>query len=326
MRSASRALLRLAGKIHSRVESLQPTCSDLLLPDADWSRCRAAGRRLEKAERRGWRLAAVRLRRELRQAMEQLRLEMHRIEDRLTASERPPRIASLREILDDLRFLPDSFDEVRWDLRQEMLSVTTEPIVLEGFPLGRFTISLDWTRIGFTRPYHVLAREPNPAASDEAVTHPHVLNGKLCEGRGAVSLRAALESGRLVDFFTIVDRILHTYHRGSPHSPLSEWGGVCCPGCGDRLSEDDLTPCERCESVLCLGCLSGCPACRGLFCASCLEPCAECRVRTCRSCLSSGAGCGSADGSECFDGVEPCEGGRAQNRDSEADTHALLPV
>lgn len=316
MRSTSRALLRLAGKIHARVESLQPADSDLLVPDATWSRCRAARRRLEKAERRGWRLAAVRLRHELRKSTAQLRLEIYRLQDRPAVSERPPRIASLREVLDDLRCLPDSFGEVAWDLGQGTLSVTTEPIVLEGFPLGRFTICLDWTRIGLTRPYDVLAREPNPAASDEAVTHPHVLNGKLCEGRGAVSLRAALESGRLVDFFTIVDRILHTYHRGSPHIPLSEWGGVCCPGCGDRLPAEDLEPCERCESVLCLGCLSGCRSCRGLFCASCLKPCAECRVKTCRSCLASVAGCGSPVCSICIHGVERCEGGRAQNRDS----------
>lgn len=305
MRHAFRAQLRVAGKIHAQVQSLQPACSDLLLPEGAWSRYQSARRRLEKAERRGWRLASLPLRHELHKATEQLRLEMYRLQDLLTASERPPRIASLRDVFDDLRFLPDNFDEVAWDLRQGTLSVTTESIVLEGFPLGRFTICLDWTRIGLTRPYHVLAREPNPAASNESVTHPHVLNGKLCEGRGAVSLRAALESGRLVDFFTIIDRILHTYHRGSPHIPLSEWGGVCCPGCGDRLSEEELASCEQCEGVLCLGCLSGCPACSGLFCTSCLTPCGSCRGRTCRSCLCSYERCGTSVCPECWNGGLP---------------------
>jgi len=81
--------------------------------------------------------------------------------------------------------------------------------------LGPFRIALylDSLRELYQRtPYFVTAIDPHPAATDNAVTHPHVSNDVVCEGDGAAAIRAALEIGRFTDFFAMVRCILTTYN------------------------------------------------------------------------------------------------------------------
>jgi hypothetical protein len=45
--------------------------------------------------------------------------------------------------------------------------------------------------------FSIIALEPNPAAGRPDVTHPHVIEKRLCAGDAVNPIRTALESGRL---------------------------------------------------------------------------------------------------------------------------------
>jgi len=149
-------------------------------------------------------------------------------------------------------------------------------------------------------PYHVIALSPNPAATDETVTHPHVSNETLCEGDGCVAIRTALEQGRLSDFFTMVRSILTTYNPDSPYVALIDWCGEPCYDCGYVMSRDDIyycifcehdycqecsTYCRCCDEGCCVGCAEQCPHCEDQVCTNCMQECAECNSTCCSSCL-----------------------------------------
>ncbi len=107
----------------------------------------------------------------------------------------------------------DEFDQVTINLRERTLSVTTEPIDLEGLELGPFSILLDWNRLSEHGSYRIVAEYPNPAHSNEEVTHPHVHDERLCEGGGHLAIRQSLQEGRLLDFFILVRQVLRTYNQ-----------------------------------------------------------------------------------------------------------------
>ena len=73
----------------------------------------------------------------------------------------------------------------------------------------------------------MIALIPIPAAPNEEVTHPHVSAQKLCAGEGQAAIEAALTSGRIADFFMLVDRVLHTYTEGSAFIELNALGKAC---------------------------------------------------------------------------------------------------
>ena len=167
------------------------------------------------AHRRGW-LAAARQRRE--QFFSELdyfrRLLSHIAEDGLQAKQKPE-ISSLSDIYHDLVALEREFPAVECDLKTQCLAVTTEPITLDGIYLGPFQIRLDLQHLGEAQPYSVVALEPHPAAGRDDITHPHVSDETLCEGEGHNMSKLARESGRIFDFFTIVDRTLKDIFRRS---------------------------------------------------------------------------------------------------------------
>src|SRR5690606_20967014 len=107
--------------------------------------------------------------------------------------------------------------------RAGRLSVTTEPITLEGVYLGPFRIELDVDDLaaGECADYRVIALEPNPAASNCDVTHPHIQDEQLCEGEGRPLIRRALGEGRILDFFEFVASVLRAYNPESPYVSLS---------------------------------------------------------------------------------------------------------
>jgi hypothetical protein len=129
-------------------------------------------------------------------------------------------VPHLSGIAAELWALQQEFDDVEFHGEENALCVVTEPITLEDVYLGRFRIALylgSLCELYQRVPYFVLAIDPHPAATDDAVTHPHVSNDVLCEGDGTAAIRAALETGRLVDFFTMVRSILTTYNPDSPY-------------------------------------------------------------------------------------------------------------
>ena len=193
-----------------------------------------------------------------------------------------------------------------FDLRSTYLSVTTEPITLEGHYLGPFEIRLDLRRLTAESPYRVIALDPHPAASREGVTHPHVLDEVLCEGDGRTAIRQALAQGRLLDFFQLVVNLLRTYNRESPFVELALWNGEGCGDCGETVTAEYRYECQRCEDTVCGDCQTTCGDCEGSFCSNCISECANCHDAHCGRCLSSCAAASASFVLSCLDDHERC--------------------
>jgi hypothetical protein len=217
-------------------------------------------------------------------------------------------VAKTGDIYQDLVALGEEFDEIQYDLRGRWLSVTTEPIELEGIYLGPFEIRLDWGRPVDGEPpsYRVMAKDPRPAESRDSVTHPHVLDEVLCEGDGREAIRQALAQGRLLDFFTLVAGVLRNYNPESPFVELALWYGQSCSDCGAVVSDDDCYVCQKCGSTLCEGCEITCCGCDDSCCSSCITGCAACDDNYCRRCLRSCKDCRSSICSGCLNENERC--------------------
>jgi len=215
--------------------------------------------------------------------------------------------------------------EYQFDLKEKTVSVITEPITLDDIPFGSFEIRLfvnQMSKLYSESPYKIIALEPNPAATDNSVTHPHVSSEKLCEGDGVVAIRKAIEQGRICDFFTMVANILQTYNPDSPYVSLDDWGGVCCYDCGYTVSSDECyycedcdrdycsqcsTYCQMCDTTLCLGCAYECPGCNEPVCQSCTAKCKECEEVFCKDCLTEQGICQTCEEQRKEDGDEEQE-------------------
>jgi len=215
-------------------------------------------------------------------------------------------IPKLSVLVAELKQLQADCGDMDFDKDKNTISVVTEPIELDNIFLGPFKIRLELNKLSELHkdsPYYCIALEPNPATTDESVTHPHVSNEKLCEGDGSVAIRTALEQGRLCDFFTMIKSILNTYNLDSPYISLSDWDGTPCYDCGYTMDREncyycsfcDRDYCEECSSycrlcdeTVCLGCGGQCPHCEELACPNCISSCVECDDICCKDCLDDG--------------------------------------
>jgi hypothetical protein len=221
-------------------------------------------------------------------------------------TEKPQKeILTLQLLVNELDALENEFGGIEFDASKNTISVVTESITLEDVYLGPFKIQLELNKLDQlynNSPYIVIALEPNPASADDGVTHPHVSGNKLCEGDGHAAIRAALEDGRISDFFTIVRSILNTYSPDSPYVTLDDWDGTTCYDCGRTVNSDDIyycdhcehdycdecsTYCRHCEETVCLGCSGQCSYCEEMLCRSCVSECEECGEIFCKSCLEN---------------------------------------
>jgi len=234
-------------------------------------------------------------------------------------------------IFADLMQIEDEFGEFQFDLEAKTVSVTTDSITLDNIQLGSFEIRLsinEMSKLYSEPPYRVIALEPNPAATDDNVTHPHVSSERLCEGDGVVSIRKAIEQGRLCDFFTMVVNILQTYNPDSPYVSLDDWEGISCYDCGYTVSGDECyyceccdrdycsscsTYCQMCDTTLCLGCAYECPSCNEPVCQGCTAKCKECEEVFCKDCLTEEGLC------------QNCEENRKENSDEEQESESKKP-
>ena len=219
------------------------------------------------------------------------------------------KLPKLAVIFADLMQIEEEFGELSFDLKERTISVTTDPIMLEDISFGSFEIKLfidEMSKLFSESPYRVIALAPNPAATDENVTHPHVNSERLCEGDGVVAIRKAIEQGRLCDFYTMVINILQTYNPDSPYVAISDWDGVCCYDCGYTVSDDERYYCEDCErdycsqcstycqfcdTTICLGCSFECPDCQKPVCQRCTATCNECEETVCNDCVTEKGTC-----------------------------------
>jgi hypothetical protein len=198
-------------------------------------------------------------------------------------------------LVEELKQLQQEFGDVDFDDEQNSLSVVTEPVTLDDLYLGPFQIQLELdklSRLYDSSPYSVVALDPHPATTDEDVTHPHVRDERLCEGDGSAAIKAALEQGRLCDFFTMVRSILNTYASNSPYVSIAEWDGTPCYECGYIMGSEDGYYCSHCENDFCEQCSTCCQSCGEVFCLQCAGQCNQCERTVCRSCVLECAKCG----------------------------------
>jgi hypothetical protein len=285
MTEEEKTAFEAAGRIRDRLRDLARERLAIRLPIDYWQEITKLARQIEIARARGWLSAARSLRTDLARAVDYCR-------DRLAGlfvelDKDPTPIPTLSTLYHEILGLYEEFEDVERDLEEHELRVTTEPITLEGISLGRFQIQLDWERLGVPSSYYIKALDPNPAAANDGVTHPHVQDERLCEGDGRAAIQQALTAGRLGDFFLLVTQILRTYGKGSAYVELDDWDGVSCSDCGQIVGENERYYCERCDATLCDGCDRVCCGCDRSFCSGCLESCALCDESFCSSCLKT---------------------------------------
>lgn len=312
-------LIRLAIAIREQLTPRRCAVENTELPVSTWQQCGILLGKLRRARHRGWHLAAERLQRDLRGTVQRLLGALSDIDRQLEPSTTELRRASVDDICADLIALRDEFDEVSFDRRGRIVSVTTEPIVLENVHLGPFEIRLDWDDLAEGGPdnYRVIALDSNPAASSDSVTHPHVQDEVVCEGDGRQPIRHALQQGRLLDFFVIVANLLRTYNADSPYVSLSEWHGVRCADCGSIVSDDERWTCEKCETTMCGECYCGCPGCDGIYCGECVTRCEGCDQSHCNACMRDCSRCGQELCQGCLDENERCSDCHDQETEEE---------
>jgi hypothetical protein len=250
-------------------------------------------RQLGLATSRGWDAAAGKL---IQAAEDAIRDVPYYAAEAETAIKRAnPAAVQLGDIMGELEQAQSEFGHLKYTPQGPKLSIVTEPIELEDVYLGEFEIELDLSRLAETRhgsTYSIIALDPHPASSNDAVTHPHVSDSHLCEGDASAAIAAALATGRIFDFFMLVKGVLTTYNASSPYISLSDWSGVSCHECGCSTDPDELHFCNSCESDFCGECISYCRACDESTCRSCLEECGACGDMICPSCKTSCPECG----------------------------------
>ena len=310
MTTEERRRLRAAIRIHDRLTTSTDPPPAPLLPLEAWRDLVRAARLTALAAERGWTNAAVAARADYRRAAGELTDRLSACLRVRAADDRRHAVQSPREIFADLAALEAEFGEVEIDLKEETLSITTDPVVLEGVDLGRFEIQLHWHLPPDSGCYSVIALDPNPAEYDLSTTHPHVQHETLCEGEGRLPILRALGQGRLLDVFLLVRGVLTTYNPGSAHVPLSRWHGAPCADCGDAPPEDESACCDRCGADLCTSCMTACAECDSLCCRGCREPCGGCEEPYCGACRKPCRDCGEGFCRRCLtkDVCEDCRG------------------
>ena len=281
-----RTCFRLACLLQPGIGRLQtsdvPKCT---FRQHDLMPCQQLFRKLEKARSRHLERAAAALAGDLERALQLLQAKLTSHLNLLASRSAAIKIPTLSQLYAEVRELSQEFEQTRYDLEERQIVVTTEPIELEGVALGEFEIRLALDKLGEAWPYEAMALNPHPASSDEGITHPHVKDKHLCEGDGRASLRQALATGRLADFFQIVTQVLHTYNSGSAYAELGEWFDLSCSDCGDMTCADEACACRECDNPLCSECAWGCNGCFGNLCSNCGEACKQCSSRLCDACL-----------------------------------------
>lgn len=318
------ALLKLRqGRYQERLAELGVLVRRLQEVVRDW-------RRLSLALERNWLAAAERCCRSACRELDGLPYTISRAQTLLNRPEKD--VPTLSEMVAELKAVEAQFGDLQLDSEDYVLSVDTEPIILEDVYLGPFRIALYLGRLRelYQRPpYYIEALEPHPAATDDAITHPHVNNEVLCEGDGLVAVRAALAEGRLFDFFEMVGSILNTYNPDSPFVPLADWDGVPCYECGYIMDSEHSYYCTCCDNAVCDECSTVCAGCSETVCRTCGGLCEICERSLCPKCAKQKCSeCESVCCESCLDeGLCPeCREERQSNEEQETEDKQEAPA
>ena len=307
MQQSPKAVWRMASLVEQQLSSLGSE-TNTRPPEVAWLKCLRLVRMRQQAQQRGWFHVATKVERELTTEVFQLTRQLVALQQELESAIAEKPLPAVHTIYEDLLALDEEFGEYSIDLKNKTILVVTEPIVLEGVYLGAFEIRLELAELNSDSPFHyqVIAQEPQPPITDDAVTHPHVQSDNVCEGDARVPIKRALEQGRLLDFFVLVSRLLRTYNPESPYVALSDWHSAECRECGDVVTTEEQTHCTNCENRLCRQCANRCVDCSSSFCHDCATRCEICRDDCCESCLKECGLCGSVCCSNCLNNEERC--------------------
>jgi hypothetical protein len=281
------------------------------------------------AVEKGWFGSAEKIRTRVNRNVSDFSYQLQRFKELINADE--TKLPKLSDVFAELSQIDQELGEYQFDLKERTISVITEPITLDDISFGPFEIKLFIDQINklySESPYRVIAIEPNPAATDESVTHPHVSSERLCEGDGHVAIRKAIEQGRLCDFFTMIVSILQTYNPDSPYVSLDDWEGISCYDCGCTVSGDDCYYCESCDRDYCSQCSTYCQICDTTLCLGCSFECQDCEQPVCRGCTSTCIECEETYCKNCLteDGLcQSCEEQRKENENEEQESEPEKP-
>ena len=284
--SLDRHLWRLAGRIADRIARLNPRNVSGRLDHASWLAARRLESRLDGLASRHWQAARKHLGWQLTNTLRHLQTSLRELSDSLLVADQVPDPPSQRDLYEELLATRDEFDDFEFDLREQTLSVTTGAIELAEIVLGRFRIGLNLADLAGSGDYTVIAETPVPSASRSDATHPHVLDNRLCEGDAGAPLQCALRTGRLCDFFQIIEQTLQTYNPESAYATFDKWEERSfCHACGDHVSEYSSYYCETCDEDTCAECQTSCSQCGTSACDLCLQRCEACAESLCAACL-----------------------------------------
>lgn len=307
MKQKSKTVWRMASLVEKQLSS-QTSETNTGLLEAAWLSCLRLIRMRQQAQERGWFRAAAKVERELITEVLQLTRQLVTLQQELESATAEKPVPAIRIVYEDLLALEEEFGDYIIDLKNKTISVVTESVMLEGVYLGAFEIRLELAALNSDSPFHytVIAQDPQPPITNDAVTHPHVQYDNVCEGDARVPIKRSLEQGRLLDFFVLVNRLLLTYNPESPYVALSDWHSAECSECADVVTTDEQTHCTNCENRLCLQCTNSCADCNSSFCHDCVTRCEVCRDNCCESCLKECGLCRSSCCSNCLDNEERC--------------------
>lgn len=282
LRTATRGLVAIQAALARRVAHQQA----ITLPHGRWQRLCELQTLYQRACQRGWHAAARQLLERWQQQLGWFETDLQVLQRRLPAAIVP----SLRTLYDELRGLEQEFEQVSLDLAATTLTVTTDAIVLDDLDFGPFALRWNWERLPTEDALTVVALEPRRPDGRDDITHPHVLDDRLCVGEGWQALEAALSAGRLSDYFVILRQILRTYNFDSAYCALTHWFGVTCTDCGTEVAPDDRRGCARCGADVCDRCAGICPDCDEPHCDRCQRTCDRCESTWCPYCWPRHAG------------------------------------
>ena len=274
-------LVRIAHLIRRQLFALRLSRAASVLRQADHlldnvGRLQTARRKLSICLDRNWGGASRKVLDQLESSVRDLPYYASQIQQACQGCD--PKVPSVREVVEDLQQLRNEFGQVQFASKEQALAVVTDAIELEDVYLGEFEIRLHIDRLGEPQRgsvYSITALDPHPAASNGAVTHPHVSDERLCAGDAGAAIQSALASGRICDFFLLVRSVLTTYSPSSPYVSLDKWAGTPCRDCGYVMDSEDTRWCPSCEHDFCDECSSCCSRCDEAVCNGCLV---ECRV------------------------------------------------
>ncbi|SFJ15321.1 hypothetical protein [Planctomicrobium piriforme] len=295
-----RTLLRAAQQITDRYAAIHRRELVLKPPPDDLMALQRAWHRLQLCRQHNLTIVGQQAAAAYQRLLSRVAIQLNCAAQNTNAIPVDPSPPSFGEISEELISLSDEFPAVRFDLQEQILSVTTDRIELNGTDLGPFEIELDWSSLANSSPYKVVALEPHSAVSNSHVTHPHVQSETLCEGNAEEVLRRRLKEGRLCEFFLVISNVLQTYNSGSPYVDLDDWEGILCEGCGNTVPDEETNRCQDCRISLCQECVYSCGDCGHSLCHDCEVRCTGCEEPHCSRCLEPCEGCQETFCSQCL--------------------------